>query len=44
MKNLQGKQRAAERMFSSLVEHMNDSISIAKHNPYINTQELPSWL
>lgn len=44
MKNLQGKQRAAERMFSSLVEHMNDSIQIAKINPYVNPQELPTWL
>jgi hypothetical protein len=44
MKNLEGKQRAAERMFASLVEHMNESISINKTNPYINQMELPKWL
>jgi hypothetical protein len=44
MKNLQGKQRAAERMFANLVGHMNESISIKKTNDYTNNQELPSWL
>lgn len=43
-KNLQRKAKAADKMFSSLVEHMKDSISIDGSLNFIDTEEIPSWL
>lgn len=44
LKNLQAKAKAADKMFSELVKHMNNSISIEKEDKYINKQEVPAWL
>ena len=41
--NLQRKATAADRMFSSLVAHMNNAHNITSHT-YTNRMELPSWL
>lgn len=44
IRNLQRKQDAADTMFSSLVQMMNDSLRIAVE-PYTGSQErIPSWL
>lgn len=44
MKNLQRKAVQADRMFSSLVEHMNDAISISRSRSFTEREALPSWL
>lgn len=44
MKNLKRKAAQADRMFSSLVEHMNAAEGIRKTNHYTNTETVPSWL
>ncbi len=44
LRNLQKKSAAADKMFSSLVEYMNDSIQFDKMENHIKTQEVPSWL
>lgn len=41
--NLQRKADQADRMFSSLVTHMNNAHTITR-NTYSNRMELPSWL
>lgn len=43
-KNLQRKAKAADRMFTSLVEHMNDSIRIDKNLTFNTEEEIPKWL
>lgn len=40
---IQKKAKAADRMFSSLVEHMNQAMNI-KANGLTKQQEIPSWL
>jgi len=42
--NLHRKSQAADRMFSRLVEHMNDSITLSREHQYPNTVEVPAWL
>ncbi len=42
--NLNRKSRQADEMFAQLVEHMQDSLSIARPNPFQTTQEVPTWL
>lgn len=42
--NLQRKAKAADRMFSRLVEHMNSSLNISRLTTYDRTQEVPPWL
>lgn len=44
MKNLQRKQAAAERMFSNLVEYMNESIKIEIDHSHNLPIKAPSWL
>lgn len=44
LKNLQRKAVAADKMFSSLVEHMNASIAIDKNVKFGQQEEVPSWL
>jgi hypothetical protein len=44
LKNLQRKAKAADEMFSRLVEHMNQAISIGRSNAGTKTVEVPSWL
>lgn len=44
MDNLRRKSEAADRMFSRLVELMNQSLSIERPNPSTKNTEVPSWL
>ena len=44
MKNLQRKADQSDRMFSSLVGHMNDALSIDRSSVYALNEEVPSWL
>ncbi len=44
MKNLQRKAAAADAMFSSLVAHMNKSISLDRSNKFLTKEVVPSWL
>lgn len=44
LKNLQRKAKAADKMFSDLVVHMNDARSIGRGVAHTNQQEVPSWL
>jgi hypothetical protein len=44
IKNLKRKAAAADKMFSSLVAHMNESMKIETNLKYENKEELPSWL
>lgn len=41
--NLQRKAQQADRMFTALVEHMNNAIQVDKHK-YDREMEMPSWL
>ena len=44
MKNLQRKADQSDRMFSSLVSHMNDSLSIDRSSVFDVIEEVPAWL
>lgn len=44
LKNLQRKAVQADRMFSSLVAEMNESMKIDRSSKFNTTQEVPSWL
>lgn len=44
MDNLQRKARAADTMFSSLVAHMNNAISLSRTTEYNAKVEVPQWL
>ena len=44
MKNLERKDTQADVMFSSLVRHMNNSMSIGKQDNYTKNEEVPTWL
>jgi hypothetical protein len=44
MKNLQRKAAQADRMFSSLVEHMNDAARVRKTQRFKEEARLPAWL
>lgn len=44
MKNLQRKSLAADKMFSSLVAHMNDTLRIERSTAFDKTEVLPAWL
>lgn len=44
LKNQQRKAVAADKMFSSLLAHMNEAISIGRDNSFIQKEEIPSWL
>jgi hypothetical protein len=44
LSNLQRKATAADHMFSSLVEHMTDPLAFQRHNPFIATEVIPTWL
>lgn len=43
LENLHRKGENADRMFTSLVEHMNRALTVDRHN-YDKEMELPSWL
>lgn len=43
LKNLQRKAKAADRMFTRLVEHMNNSMRISRTG-FERTEEVPAWL
>jgi len=42
--NLQRKAKAADAMFSALVEHMKDAVEIDKSSRFTTQEEVPSWL
>lgn len=44
MLNLQRKAVAADRMFSSLVAHMNDAEHIRRKNDFTKKEKVPAWL
>jgi hypothetical protein len=44
LKNLQRKAKAADKMFSDLVTHMNQSIRIDRGAAFTQPQEAPQWL
>jgi superfamily II DNA/RNA helicase len=44
MLSLQRKAAQADKMFDSLIQHMNESLRIERTNPYTTSPEVPSWL
>ena len=44
MQNLQRKAKAADKMFSDLVLHMNDSISIDRGLKFTKKEKVPAWM
>lgn len=44
LKNLQRKAKAADKMFSDLVMHMNDARSMDRSAAYSTDHEVPQWL
>jgi hypothetical protein len=44
LKNLQRKSESADKMFTSLIKEMNQSINIRTQNKYKLKEEIPSWL
>jgi hypothetical protein len=42
--NMQRKAKAAERMFSALVEHMNDSLRVDRSLRFTEQEMAPAWL
>ena len=44
MKNLQRKALAADRMFSDLVKHMSEELSIKTDTSFTKQEVIPSWL
>lgn len=44
MKNLQRKTQQADRMFTSLVKHMNDSLRITSDERFCEKEIVPAWL
>lgn len=42
--SLQRKSAAADRMFASLIEHMNDALGIKRVTQFTEREEVPSWL
>jgi hypothetical protein len=44
LNNLQNKSKAADKMFSILVENMNDSLKINTDINFDKKMEVPSWL
>jgi hypothetical protein len=42
--NLRRKSEAADRMFASLVEHMNGAMRMDRWDAYVKSLEVPSWL
>jgi hypothetical protein len=44
MLSLQRKAAQADKMFDSLIQHMNESLRIERTNPYTTTPEVPLWL
>lgn len=44
LENMQRKSKAADRMFSALVEHMNKAQGINRSNKFTIKEEVPQWL
>lgn len=44
LKNLQRKALAADKMFSYLVEHMNDAVGVDRSIAFTQREEVPQWL
>lgn len=44
LENQQRKAKAADRMFSALIEHMNQSLRINRSATFTEQEEVPSWL
>lgn len=44
LQNLQRKAKAADRMFSSLVEQMNNAQGLSRTTKFENQEQMPAWL
>jgi len=44
MENLKRKSEQADKMFTVLVSHMNEALSLARRSYYTNKEEVPAWL
>jgi hypothetical protein len=44
LQNLQRKSKAADRMFSSLVEQMNNAQGLSRITQFENEEQMPAWL
>jgi len=44
LKNLQKKAKAADKMFSSLIKYMNNSVEIKKEEGYNEKERIPLWM
>lgn len=44
LQNLQRKAKAADKMFSELVQHMNNSMAVDRGVAFAHKEEVPSWL
>jgi hypothetical protein len=44
LKNLQKKAAAADKMFSMLVQYMNEAMRVERSVPFTKREEIPSWL
>lgn len=44
LSNLRRKSEQADRMFSSIVEHMNNAVKIERSNSYTKKEKVPTWL
>lgn len=44
LKNLRHKAEQADRMFTDLVAHMNDALTVTRQRSYPNQMEAPPWL
>jgi hypothetical protein len=44
LKNLQRKARAADKMFSDLVNYMHDSLAVDRGRTFTEREKVPAWL
>lgn len=44
LQNLQRKAAQADKMFTSLVEQMNDAMAVDRGRTFTNNEEIPAWL
>lgn len=44
LENLQAKTVQADRMFSALMQHMNNALQVERARTFTTTMEVPSWL
>lgn len=44
MDNAQRKAKQADKMFTDLIQYMNDSMNVGRHTNYDKKEQVPSWL